>query len=145
MLWWWNTSIISTSALHGLKIALKFKTKTKKKIPETSFVIVLSQLTFEQPHSAQPFLFVSFGSTPPSSTSFLIIASALSTFLPPLPCLCLLNSVTVTLMSTSDTSFSPWLWLGAGPLTLPQLHNARGQLNRQANKRTNTPVKRRLY
>lgn len=31
MLWWWNTSIISTSALHGLKIALKFKTKTKKK------------------------------------------------------------------------------------------------------------------
>lgn len=32
MLWWYNTSIISPSALHGLKTALKFKTKTKKNL-----------------------------------------------------------------------------------------------------------------
>lgn len=69
-------------------------------------------MTFEQPYLARPLFFVSFGSMLPSSMSFLIIASALSTFPPRLPCLCLLNGVTVTLVSTSDTSFSPWLWGG---------------------------------
>lgn len=69
-------------------------------------------MTFEQARSGQPFLFVSFSLTPPSSMTFLSIASALSAFLPPLPCLCLPNSVTVTLLSASDASFSPWLWRG---------------------------------
>lgn len=65
-----------------------------------------------------------------------------SPFLPPLPHLCLFNSVTVSHMSNPDTFFSLWPCCRTLADSATQLHNARGELSRQASKCINASLKK---